>query len=96
VVPIDVPTPLCKEVESHLYVDSDHAGEKFTRHSRTGVVIFLNMAPIVWFSKAASYGGIECLWGIFCPNEKWHRDCPLDPLQVVNDGCAPDHRMLCL
>jgi hypothetical protein len=64
-VPIDSPTPLGKEVELRLYVDYDHAGEKFTRHSRTGVVICLNMAPIVWFSKAASYGGIECLWGRF-------------------------------
>jgi hypothetical protein len=34
-----------------LFVDSDHAGEHFTRRSRTGFVIYLNMAPIVWFSK---------------------------------------------
>jgi hypothetical protein len=27
------------------------AGEKLTRRSRTGFVIYLNMAPIVWFSK---------------------------------------------
>jgi hypothetical protein len=32
-------------------VDSDHAGEHFTRRSRTGFVIYLDMAPIVWFSK---------------------------------------------
>jgi hypothetical protein len=34
-----------------LFVDSDHAGEQFTRRSRTGLLIYLNMAPIVWFSK---------------------------------------------
>jgi hypothetical protein len=34
-----------------LFVDSDHAGEQFTRRSRTGFVIYFNMAPIVWFSK---------------------------------------------
>jgi hypothetical protein len=34
-----------------LFVDYDHAGEQFTRPSRTGFVIYLNMAPIVWFSK---------------------------------------------
>jgi hypothetical protein len=34
-----------------LFVDSDHDGEKFTRRSRNGFVIYLNMAPIVWFSK---------------------------------------------
>jgi hypothetical protein len=34
-----------------LFFYSDHAGDKFTRHSRTGFVIYLNMAPIVGFSK---------------------------------------------
>jgi hypothetical protein len=34
-----------------LFVDSDHAGEQFTRRSKTGFVIYLNMAPIVWFSR---------------------------------------------
>jgi hypothetical protein len=34
-----------------LFVDSGHAGEKLTRRSRTGYVIYLNMVPIVWFSK---------------------------------------------
>jgi hypothetical protein len=29
----------------------DHAGEQFTRHSMTRYVIYLNMVPIVWFSK---------------------------------------------
>jgi hypothetical protein len=40
-----------KEVDLRLFVDSDHAGEQFTRRSRTGFVIYLNMAPIVWFPK---------------------------------------------
>jgi hypothetical protein len=40
-----------KEVDLRLFVDSDHAGEQFTRRSRTGFVTYLNMAPIVWFSK---------------------------------------------
>lgn len=34
-----------------LFVDSDHAGEKATRRSRTGFFIFLNNAPLVMFSK---------------------------------------------
>ena len=33
------------------FIDYDHAGE-LTRHkSRTGFIIFLNSAPIYWFSK---------------------------------------------
>jgi hypothetical protein len=47
----DAPIPLEKEVDLRLYVDSDHAREKFTRRSRTGFVIYLNMVPVVWFSK---------------------------------------------
>jgi hypothetical protein len=50
-LPPDSPLPLGKEVTLRLYVDSHHAGEKFTRRSRTGFVIYLNMAPIFWFSK---------------------------------------------
>jgi hypothetical protein len=50
-IPSDAPIPRGKEVDLRLFVDSDHAGEQFTRRSRTGFVTYLNMAPIVWFSK---------------------------------------------
>jgi hypothetical protein len=46
-VPYDAPVSRGKEVDLRLFVDSDHSGEQFTRHSRTGFVIYLNMAPIV-------------------------------------------------
>jgi hypothetical protein len=49
--PSDAPVPRGKEVDLRFFVDSDHAGEQFTRRSRTGFVIYLSMAPIVWFSK---------------------------------------------
>jgi hypothetical protein len=45
------PVPRGREVDLRLFVDSDHAGEQFTRRSRTGFIIYFNMAPIVWFSK---------------------------------------------
>jgi hypothetical protein len=47
----DAPAPRGKEVGLRLFVDSDHAGDKFTRRSRTGFVIYSNMALIVWFSN---------------------------------------------
>jgi hypothetical protein len=50
-IPSDAPMPRGKEVDLRLFVDSDHAGEKITRRSRTVFVIYLNMAPIVWLSK---------------------------------------------
>jgi hypothetical protein len=51
IIPSDAPLPRGKEVDMRLFVDSDHAGEQFTRRSRTGFVIYFNMAPIVWLSK---------------------------------------------
>mmetsp|Transcript_53440 Transcript_53440/g.130084 ORF Transcript_53440/g.130084 Transcript_53440/m.130084 type:complete len:377 (-) Transcript_53440:80-1210(-) len=39
------------------YLDADHAGEQLTRRSRTGYIMMLNSAPILWFSKRQ--GGIE-------------------------------------
>jgi hypothetical protein len=50
-IPSDAPVSCGKEVDLRLFVDSDHDGEQFTRRSRTGFVIYLNMAPLVWFSK---------------------------------------------
>jgi hypothetical protein len=51
VIPHKAPVTRGKSIELRLFVDYDHAGEHFTCHSRTGFVIYLNMAPIVWFSK---------------------------------------------
>jgi hypothetical protein len=51
-IPSDAPVARGKEVDLRLFVDSDHAGEQFTRRSRTGFVIYLNMAPLMWFSKS--------------------------------------------
>jgi hypothetical protein len=50
-VPPNAPEPRGKEVDLRLFVDSDHAGDQATRRSRTGFFVFLNMSPIVWFSK---------------------------------------------
>jgi hypothetical protein len=38
-------------IEMSCYVDADHAGCHVTRRSQTGVLIFLNKAPIMWYSK---------------------------------------------
>jgi hypothetical protein len=54
IIPSDAPVSRGKGVDLRLFVDSDHAGEQFTRRSRTGFVIYLNMAPLVWFSKRQS------------------------------------------
>jgi hypothetical protein len=33
------------------YVDADHAGDQVTCRSRTGYIIYLNTAPVDWYSK---------------------------------------------
>ena len=33
------------------FVDADHAGCRITRRSHTGILIFCNRSPILWFSK---------------------------------------------
>jgi hypothetical protein len=50
-VPPNAPEPLGKPVNITCFVDADHAGEKVTRRSQTGFIIYLNNAPIDWFSK---------------------------------------------
>jgi hypothetical protein len=45
------PPPLGKGVDLCMMVDSDHKGEKRTRCSCTGFIIFCNLAPIIWLSK---------------------------------------------
>ena len=32
-------------------MDSDHAGDKITRRSHTGILLYINSAPISWYSK---------------------------------------------
>ena len=77
-LPSNTPKPLGKEVELRMFVDSDHAGDKATRRSRTGFMIYMNMALINFISKkqatveSAVFGaefvamkhGVETLRGI--------------------------------
>jgi hypothetical protein len=50
-IPPDVPPPLNKDVDLRMMVDSDHAGDKRTRRSHTGFIVFCNLAPVIWLSK---------------------------------------------
>jgi hypothetical protein len=50
-LPPNAPEPRGLEVQLNTFVDADHAGNRVTRRSHTGVLIFLNKAPILWFSK---------------------------------------------
>ena len=56
-VPSNIPTSLGMEMVIRGYVDADHAGDKVTRRSRTGFIIFVNCAPVHWVSKKQA--GVE-------------------------------------
>ncbi|KAI2511614.1 Reverse transcriptase (RNA-dependent DNA polymerase) [Fragilaria crotonensis] len=50
-VPPDAPEVRGQSVSMSCFVDADHAGCRVTRRSHTGVLIFVNRAPILWYSK---------------------------------------------
>ena len=50
-LPPNAPPPRGNPVEINCFVDSDHAGDKITRRSQTGILLYLNSAPIIWYSK---------------------------------------------
>jgi hypothetical protein len=50
-IPHDAPETLGHSVVTTCYVDADHAGCRATRRSHTGILIYVNCAPIIWYSK---------------------------------------------
>jgi hypothetical protein len=57
-IPPNMPKPRGKLMTTHCFVDSDHAGDKVTRRSQTGILIFCNKAPIIAYSKRQN--SVEC------------------------------------
>ena len=51
-LPPNMPEPRGLEVQVNCFVDADHAGNRITRRSHTGILIFINHSPIVWYSKS--------------------------------------------
>ena len=50
-IPDNMPPPRGNAMSTHCFVDANHAGDKITRRSQTGILIFCNCAPIIWYSK---------------------------------------------
>jgi hypothetical protein len=50
-LPPRIPEPLGKAMDVTCFVDADHAGNIVTRRSHTGILIFIQNAPIIWWSK---------------------------------------------
>ena len=50
-VPGDMSAPRDQVVSTHCFVDSDHAANTVMLHSQTGLLLFVNRAPVTWFIK---------------------------------------------
>jgi len=50
-IPHNMPPPKGRSVKITAFVDADHARDKLTRRSVTGIVVLLNNTPIYWSSK---------------------------------------------
>jgi hypothetical protein len=53
-MPNDLPEPLGMPVSITCFVDANHAGNVITRRSHTGILLFIQGAPICWYSKKQS------------------------------------------
>jgi hypothetical protein len=68
-IPPNAPEPRGNPVVVSCFMDADHAGNLVTHQSHTGIIIFCNRAPILWYSKrqntveTSTFGSelIECL-----------------------------------
>ena len=50
-VPPHMPDPRGRRVTTTAYADASHAANKVTRRSHSGYILFVNRAPISWYSK---------------------------------------------
>ena len=50
-IPLDMLEPWGKDVDLHLYIDSDHAGDKHVQQYWAGYFIYLNLALVSWKLK---------------------------------------------
>lgn len=50
-LPPNAPDPRGKLTKLSCYVDADHAGNLMTRRSNTGILLYCNNTPFIWYSK---------------------------------------------
>ena len=50
-IPDNMPTPKRKEVKLTVFVDANHASDKVTRRSVTGILVILNNTPVRFYCK---------------------------------------------
>jgi hypothetical protein len=65
-IPHNAPVERGNVVITSCFVDADHAGCKVTRRSHTGVILFVNKAPVLWYSKRQNTVETSTFGSEFC------------------------------
>ena len=69
-MPRHIPEALGKYIVIKAYVDAKHAGNMANRRSHSVIIIYVDNAPIIWYSKqqntveASSFGSDFLLLGL--------------------------------
>jgi hypothetical protein len=50
-IPGNMPVPQGHLMSIHCFVDASHGSDRATRRSQTGILLFCDRAPIIWYSK---------------------------------------------
>ena len=64
-LPLNMPEPKGKSVMISCFVEANHAGNVITRRSHTGIIIYVQNAPIIWFSKRQNTVESSCFGSEF-------------------------------
>jgi hypothetical protein len=56
-IPPDCSEPRGKPAQTTAFIDSDHAADLVSRCSRTSILVYLQSAPVIWYTK--KQGSIE-------------------------------------
>lgn len=51
-IPLNAPSPRGLPVQVNAFINASHARNQLTRHSHNGILIYLNKASIIWYSKS--------------------------------------------
>lgn len=65
-IPADMPEPRGRPVEITMFVDANHAGNVVTRRSHTGILIYVQNAPILFYSRRQNSVETSTFGSEFC------------------------------
>ena len=95
-----MPRPRGRSVVTTAFVDSSHGANKVTRRSHSGHILFVNRAPVKWFSKRQQTVETSAFSSEFialkhCIEDIEHLRFKLRMFGVPFDYEQPETRILC-